>query len=88
MVFAYGDGGECENATDKSVFFTYRCDLLKKCESLVREIETLHLGQESSHWLTDAVKLAETEGAFKDLTITVYGNYQFGEIELDVIYEC
>jgi hypothetical protein len=48
---------------------------------------TLNLGQESSHWLTDAISLAEEQGAFKDYTITIYGNIGYGEIELDVIYE-
>jgi hypothetical protein len=92
MVFVYGDGGECEGADDENVFYKFSCgETLGKCKNAVGMINmlshTLNLGQESSHWLTDAIMLAEKQGAFKDYTITIYGNVGYGEIELDVIYE-
>lgn len=89
MVFVYGDGSDCKNTKDESVFFVYPCDdTLKKCKALAGEIKTLNVGQESAHWLSHAMELAKRKGAFKGLSrITVYGDIQYGEYELDVIYE-
>jgi hypothetical protein len=88
MIFVYGDGGDCEGAGDENVFFVYTCDgTLNKCKSMVEAIETLNLRQESSHWLTDAINIAAEQGVLKGLSITIYGNVQFGDIELDVLYE-
>jgi hypothetical protein len=88
MVFVYGDGSDCENANDEMVFYKFPCDeILYKCKLMVEAIDTLNLGQESSHWLTDAVALAENENVFNKLSVTIYGNVQYGKIELDVIYE-
>jgi hypothetical protein len=88
MIFVYGDGSDCEDTSDESVFLKYPCDeTLYKCKLMIEAIDTLNLGQESSHWLTDAVNLAEKQNVFKDLSVTIYGNVQYGEIELDVIYE-
>jgi hypothetical protein len=88
MVFVYGDGEECENADDENVFFKHPIDeTLYKCKSMVEAIDTLNLSQESSHWLSDAIITAKEQSIFKDLSITIYGNVQYGEHELDVIYE-
>jgi hypothetical protein len=88
MVFVYGDGLGCEGADDESVFFVYPCgDTLKKCKQMIGAIDTLNAGQESGHWLTDALGLAKDEGAFGDVSVTIYGDVQYGDYELDVIYE-
>jgi hypothetical protein len=89
MVFVYGDGSECDDSNDESVFFKYPCDeILQTCKLMVDALETLNMRQESIHWLIDAIKIAEEKSAFKDFSMTIYGNVQYGDHELDVIYEC
>jgi hypothetical protein len=88
MIFTFGDGGDCESASNENVFLVYPTDTaLSKCKSMVEAVDTLNLKQESSHWLSDAAAIAAEQGALKDISVTMYGNIQFGDLELDVIYE-
>jgi hypothetical protein len=87
IIFVYGEGSDCESSDDENIFFEYSCDTLKKCKSMVDALDTLNLKQESSHWLADTINIVEGHGKLKDLSIAIYGNVQFGDIELDVIYE-
>jgi hypothetical protein len=85
LVFAYGD--ECEDKEDDNVFYTHKCkEPFTKCADMVEAISTLNIGQESSHWLTDAIALAQQQEAFLNINVEILGSYMYGEYDMDVIY--
>jgi hypothetical protein len=85
LVFAYGD--ECEDREDDNVFYAYKCkEPFTKCADLVEAISTLNVGQESTHWLTDAIALAQQQEAFQNIDIEIFGSYMYDAYDMDVIF--
>jgi len=85
LVFSFGD--ECEDIEDEQIFHIHRCNkTIIKCAEMVDVIDTLNIGQECCHWLTDAILLAEKQDAFANTEVEILGNYMYGEYEMDVIH--
>jgi hypothetical protein len=87
LVFVIGDGGDCGSPDDEFVFYVQKYDgNLAKSRAMVEAIDTLNIGQESGHWLTDAIMIADDQGAFRDIPLEIFGNYNYGDADLDVLF--
>ena len=82
-----GDEGKMVFYQDNNKpFFIFPCDLLGRvhrwCFALKR-----NQGQEATHWLSDAMVIADNAGAFKAIKhICVIGEY-YGDGDMDVVFE-
>jgi hypothetical protein len=73
MSFVYGDG---ENNENELVFYEYFDDIISRKLSgskIMMEIMTTNFAQEYTKSLTIAVKKAEEQKAFENISITIYG---------------
>ena len=90
FIFATGDGCDLESKDDESVFLIAKSEEFDDCMELLTLIadggahKDAHLKTSSVvyHWIGDAMPDID-----EDLSITIYGNYYYGETEADPLYE-
>ena len=89
FVFALGDGSDLESKDDDSVFYIAKSDEFNECMELLNLIcfgnhpeGYLSLDSEVYHWIEDAMPDIDS-----DLSITIYGGYDYGESEVDPFWE-
>lgn len=89
FAFATGDGSELESKDDESVFYIAQSPEFAETMELLKLIGwpynldgTIKLTSEVYHWIGDALSDVNT-----DLSLTIYGNYDYGESEVDPFWE-
>ena len=90
FVFATGDGEDLENKDDDRVFYIAKSEEFNDCMELLSVIaaggehKDAHLKTSSVvyHWIGDAMPDIDD-----DLSVTIYGNYYYGETEVDPLWE-
>ena len=82
---AIGDGSDLSSKEDESVFYIAQSPEFNETMELLNYIcfghhpeGYLNLSSEVAHWIGDALSKVDTE-----LSLTIYGNYYYGEAEDD-----
>jgi len=89
FVFALGDGSDLESKEDDCVFYIAKSGEFNECMELLNFIcfgnhpeGYLSLDSEVYHWIEDAMPDIDS-----DLSITIYGGYDYCESEVDPFWE-
>lgn len=89
FAFAIGDGSELTCKDDDSVFYIARSPEFDETMALLKLIgypfnpeSHLKFSSEVYHWIGDALSGVDTE-----LSLTIYGGYDYGESEVDPFRE-
>ena len=89
FAFATGDGSDLEDKESESVFFIAQSDEFNDCMELLKFISYpnnpenhLRLDREVYHWIGDAMPDIDD-----DLSITIYGGYDYCETDVDPFFE-
>ena len=89
FVFALGDGSDLESQDDDCVFYIAKSDEFSDCMELLDFIcfgnhpeGYISLDSEVYHWIQDAMPHIDS-----DLSVTIYGGYDYGESEVDPFWE-
>ena len=89
FAFATGDGSDLSSKDDDSVFYIAQSPEFNETMELLKligypyNIEShIKFTSEVYHWIGDALSDIETE-----LSLTIYGNYDYGETEVDPFWE-
>lgn len=87
LLFVVGDLTE-DDLHDAKVFSKYACPLIKECNELCNQFG-LNNSQEACHWVADAIRDANKNGAFNNIDkICIFGNYMYDDSgEMDVVFE-
>ena len=89
FVFATGDGSELTDKDDDCVFYIAKSNEFNDTMELIKYISFgnhpegyLNLSSEAYHWIGDAMPDVD-----EDMSITIYGGYEYGETEVDPFWE-
>jgi len=89
FAFAVGDGSDLENKESEEVFYIAQSSEFCECMELINSIchhnhpeGYLNLSSAVYHWIGDAMPDIDD-----DMSITIYGGYDYCETEVDPLFE-
>lgn len=96
FVFATGTGEDLESIDDDTVFYVAKDERFIECMELLEQIcfenndiGEAHLSKETEvyHWIGDALNGLDEQKELEKMNLSVWGNYEYGESEVDPLLE-
>ena len=94
FAFAPGDGSDLEDADDENIFYRAKDAEFNDTMELLDFIcfgnhpeGYLNMSTEVGHWIGDALRGKAVQSALEEMSVTVYGHYDYSETEDDPFWE-